>query len=64
MKSMKIGGVAKLSGVGLETIRFYERKRLLEVPESRPSGYRQYGSVHRPTAGLHSPGQGTRFHAG
>ncbi len=42
MKSMKIGGVAKLSGVGIETIRFYERKRLLEVPERRPSGYRQY----------------------
>lgn len=42
MKSMKIGEVAKRSGVGIETIRFYERERLLQEPERRPSGYRQY----------------------
>lgn len=42
MKTMKIGEVAKLSGTGIETIRFYERKALLLAPERRPSGYRQY----------------------
>lgn len=42
MKSMKIGEVAKLSGTGIETIRFYEREGLLLEPERRPSGYRQY----------------------
>jgi Hg(II)-responsive transcriptional regulator len=42
MKAMKIGGVAKRSGVGIETIRFYEREGLLQEPERRPSGYRQY----------------------
>jgi Hg(II)-responsive transcriptional regulator len=45
MKSMRIGEVAKLSGTGIETIRFYERVGLLLAPERRPSGYRQYGEA-------------------
>jgi Hg(II)-responsive transcriptional regulator len=40
--SMKIGEVAKRSGVGIETIRYYEREGLLATPRRRPSGYRQY----------------------
>jgi DNA-binding transcriptional MerR regulator len=39
---MKIGEVAKLSGVGIETIRYYEREGLLQEPQRRPSGYRLY----------------------
>ncbi len=39
---MKIGEVAKRSGVGIETIRYYEREGVLAEPERRPSGYRQY----------------------
>lgn len=42
MKSMKIGEIAKRSGIGIETIRYYEREGLLQEPERRPSGYRQY----------------------
>jgi MerR family transcriptional regulator, copper efflux regulator len=42
MQTMKIGEVAKRSGVGIETIRFYEREGLLQEPQRRPSGYRQY----------------------
>lgn len=42
MKSMKIGEVSKRSGVGIETIRYYEREGLLQEPQRRPSGYRQY----------------------
>lgn len=42
MKLMQIGEIAKLSGVGIETIRFYEREGLLPEPERRPSGYRVY----------------------
>ena len=42
MSSMKIGEVAKLSGTGIETIRYYERQGLLLEPERRPSGYRQF----------------------
>lgn len=45
MKSMKIGEVARLSGIGIETIRFYEREGLLLEPVRRPSGYRQYDAT-------------------
>ena len=49
MTAMKIGEVAKRSGIGIETIRYYEREGLLLEPERRPSGYRQYNesSVER-----------------
>ncbi len=42
MQGLKIGQVATQAGVGVETIRFYERKGLLEEPPRRASGYRQY----------------------
>jgi Hg(II)-responsive transcriptional regulator len=42
MSFLRIGEVAKLTGIGIETIRFYERKGLLDEPDRRPSGYRQY----------------------
>ena len=42
MQHMTIGKLAKLCGVGVETIRFYERQGLLRQPERKPSGYRIY----------------------
>ncbi len=42
MKMLSIGQVARQAGVGVETIRFYEREGLLEEPPRRVSGYRQY----------------------
>jgi MerR family transcriptional regulator, copper efflux regulator len=42
MKPLTIGEVARQAGVGVETVRFYERQGLLEEPERRASGYRQY----------------------
>lgn len=42
MKTMTIGQVAREAGVGVETLRFYEREGLLEEPDRRDSGYRQY----------------------
>lgn len=42
MKSLTIGQVAEQAGVGLETVRFYERKGLIAEPDRKPSGYRQY----------------------
>ena len=42
MKTMTIGQVARQAGVGVETLRFYEREGLLEQPTRRESGYRQY----------------------
>jgi len=42
MKPLTIGQVARSTGVGIETIRFYERKGLIEDPPRKESGYRQY----------------------
>ena len=36
------GQLAKKSGVGVETLRFYEREGLLPKPARLASGYRQY----------------------
>ncbi len=42
VNSLTIGQLARRADVGVETVRFYEREGLLEVPARRPSGYRQY----------------------
>lgn len=42
MAALTIGQVARQAGVGVETVRFYEREGLLEEPPRRASGYRQY----------------------
>lgn len=42
MTSLRIGEVADQAGVGVETVRFYERQGLLEEPNRKASGYRQY----------------------
>ena len=39
---LTIGQLAKRSGIGIETVRFYERKGLVEEPPRTDSGYRQY----------------------
>lgn len=41
--SLKIGEVARRSGVGIETLRFYAKVGLLERPGRTSSGYRLYG---------------------
>lgn len=42
-KSLTIGQLAAGGNVGVETIRFYQRRGLLETP-TRESGIRRYGS--------------------
>ncbi len=43
MTAMTIGRLARKAGVGVETIRFYERKGLIEQPRRpRDPGYRVY----------------------
>jgi MerR family mercuric resistance operon transcriptional regulator len=41
--TLTIGRVAKAAGVNVETIRFYQRLRLLEEPARPPGGVRRYG---------------------
>lgn len=37
-----IGGVARAAGVNVETIRYYQRLKLLEEPARPPGGVRRY----------------------
>ena len=40
---MKIGELARKGGVGVETVRYYQRRALLDEP-SRAGGVRRYGN--------------------
>ena len=42
---LTIGALARAAGVNVETIRFYQRKRLLPEPERPLGGIRRYGSA-------------------
>ena len=42
---MRIGELAKKAGVNVQTIRFYERRKLLRDPLRTPSGYRSYSDA-------------------
>ncbi len=42
MDGMTIGRLAREAGVHVETVRYYERRRLLERPPEPSSGYRIY----------------------
>lgn len=41
---LKIGEVSRQSGIGIETLRFYEKSGLLDKPSRTYSGYRMYSS--------------------
>lgn len=42
MELLNIGQVAKQTGVTVETVRFYEKQGLVDIPQRSQSGYRQY----------------------
>ncbi len=42
--TLKIGDVAKATGIGIEALRFYEKSGLLDRPSRTESGYRIYDS--------------------
>ena len=44
-ETFSIGSFAKAAGVNVETIRFYQRKRLLAEPDRPPGGIRRYGKA-------------------
>jgi MerR family copper efflux transcriptional regulator len=47
MAGLTIGKFAAAEGVGVETVRFYQRRGLLALPERRGSGYREYSEADR-----------------
>ena len=49
MPHVTIAGLAREGGVGVETVRYYQRRGLLETPE-RPEGSGSTGGIRRYTA--------------
>jgi DNA-binding transcriptional MerR regulator len=47
MAGLTIGKLAAAEGVGVETVRFYQRRGLLTRPERQGSGYREYSQADR-----------------
>jgi DNA-binding transcriptional MerR regulator len=47
MAGLTIGKLAAAEGVGVETVRFYQRRGLLAVPERTGSGFREYSRDDR-----------------
>jgi DNA-binding transcriptional MerR regulator len=45
MAGLTIGKLAAASGVGVETVRFYQRRGLLTEPARTGSGYREYSAA-------------------
>ena len=43
--TLSIGGLSGLTGVNIETIRYYERIKMLPVPQRTENGRRVYGST-------------------
>jgi DNA-binding transcriptional MerR regulator len=43
-KRMQIGHIAKLTGLSVDAIRFYERNKLLAAPTRSEGGFRLYSS--------------------
>jgi MerR family mercuric resistance operon transcriptional regulator len=44
--SLTIAGVARAAGVGVETVRYYERRGLVAQPRRGAGSYRRYQSDH------------------
>jgi|ERR1022692_2012678 DNA-binding transcriptional MerR regulator len=47
MAGLTIGKFAAAEGVGVETVRFYQRRGLLGLPERQNSGFREYSEADR-----------------
>lgn len=45
-RDLTIGHVAEAAGVGVETVRYYERRGLVSQPGKAVGAYRRYGSAH------------------
>lgn len=43
--NLTVGAFARAAGVGVETVRFYQRKGLLREPDRPPGGIRRYGQA-------------------
>jgi len=61
MEGLRIGELARRAGVNVQTIRYYERRGLLEEPPRLPSGYREYPESDLARLGFIRRAQGLGF---
>ena len=61
MARRTIGKLAKEAGVGVETVRFYERRGILDQPPKPPQGYRTYSERDLVTIKYVKEAQGLSF---
>jgi MerR family mercuric resistance operon transcriptional regulator len=61
MARRTIGKLAKEAGVGVETVRFYERRGILSQPPKPPQGYRTYSERDLVTIRYVKEAQGLSF---
>ncbi len=61
MSELKIGDVARLAGVHVETLRYYERRGLVEKPPRTASNYRAYPAETVPRVRFIKRAQGLGF---
>jgi MerR family mercuric resistance operon transcriptional regulator len=59
-QSLTIGKLAKAAGVGVETVRYYQRRGLLAEPPT-VSGYRRYDTLHLERLNFIKRAQGVGF---
>jgi len=61
MKEMTIGALAKACGVGVETVRYYQRRGLLAEPLRAQGGVRRYGADAMARLGFIRRAQDVKF---
>jgi MerR family transcriptional regulator, mercuric resistance operon regulatory protein len=59
--SLSIGALSQQTGVHIETIRYYERIKMLATPPRTAGGRRVYGESHRRTLGFIRRARGLGF---
>ncbi len=58
--TLTVGALAAAAGVGVETVRYYQRRGLLETPKAA-NGYRRYGAAHLERLGFIKRAQAIGF---
>ena len=56
-RDLTIGRMARLAGVNVETVRYYQRRGLLEEPKKPLDGYRRYVGLGVLSYNLHVIGR-------
>jgi MerR family mercuric resistance operon transcriptional regulator len=61
-EGIPIGELSRLTDVNIETIRYYEKIKMLPVPLRTEGGHRVYGPKENSHTSLHPTGERAGFH--